>query len=241
MRTRIRHGVAAVAAVSALCFTAAACDGSDGKKPSDGKERAEEDGGKAAGASGTPLTAAQMAAGTLVAKDLPAGYKASKPDEAADEKYTTDKQDCAPIAAFLNEKVAGATTGGMVDFAGEGGDAMLTQRVFTFPGRGAEDHVKAVGAALEVCTSFAVAQGGEKLQITVKKITGPKAGEESHTFRMKTSIPSLSLNFESDLMVARQGSGVTRVAFIPADASGHKAFGDLARRAGDKFAKGVQS
>jgi hypothetical protein len=97
------------------------------------------------------------------------------------------------------------------------------------------------GTALETCTAFTFEQEGEQLKVTVEKITGPKAGEESCTFRTKTEIPALAMKFESDMLVARQGTGVTRVAFIPADATGHRAFDDLAERAGKKFTKGVQS
>lgn len=58
---------------------------------------------------------------------------------------------------------------------------------------------------------------------------------------MKTELPALAMKFESDMLVARQGTGATRLAFVPADASGHKAFDDLAKRADEKFTKGAQS
>ncbi|MGW4200006.1 hypothetical protein [Streptomyces sp. NPDC004726] len=254
MRARTRHSAAAVIAAAALCFTAVACSGSDDDKKSSpsgeptGTVRAataddsDNAGGsqKPADARAEPLTAAQMKAATLQVKDLPPGYTAgqSVPDRT---KYTADQPQCQPIAEFLDGEVTGATTGGSVDFEGPGGKSMLTQQVFTFPGKGAEDLVKGVGTALESCTKFTYKDAdGEKSEIGVRKIDGPEAGEESHAFRMTMATAGSPIKVEVDMLVARQGTGGTRIGFLAPDAEGRKAFPDLAKRAGDKLVKAVR-
>ncbi|MGW6456423.1 hypothetical protein ACWF94_10920 [Streptomyces sp. NPDC055078] len=242
MRTRRRRGAAAVLAVSALCLTAAACGSGDdtsdkGDKKANEQAKDQEQGQEKGQAE--PLTAALMKAGTLEVKDLPAGYEAGKP-EPDDETYTADKKECGPIAQLLADKMPGVTTGTSVEFQGDGGNSAVTQQVLTFPGKGAEEFVKSVGTALESCTAFVHGADAEKIEVKVEKLQGPVFGEESHSLRLSLNIAQLSMKFDVNLMVARQGTGVTRFSYVPENASGHKNFDDLAKRAGDKFVKGVQ-
>ncbi|MCM2388512.1 hypothetical protein [Streptomyces albipurpureus] len=229
MSIRMRRGAAALAAVSVLGLTAAACGGSDGDKKS---EKGQSD--------AKPLTAAQMKAGVITPADLPAGYKPMGDGESAGSGHKADKKECQPIAEFMNDKVSGATVGGDVDLQNANGDSLISQQVLTFSGSGAQDFMKEAATALGECTAFSVEQGGQKVEVKVEKISGPKAGEDSHNFRMKMKMASLSIEIETNLLVARQGTGITRIAHIPGDATGHKDFDDLAQRAGDKFAKAAQ-
>ncbi|MFC4609791.1 hypothetical protein ACFO9E_18505 [Streptomyces maoxianensis] len=227
MRTRMRRGAAA-AAVSALCFTAAACGGS-----SDGDKAKEAP-------APTPLTAAQMKAATLELGDLPTGWKVSKP-EPTNDNPKADKPECQAIAGTFADKIAGATVGGDQEF--EAGDKSLAQQVFTYPNSdGPTDFVKAISTALDTCKGFSFEMEGMKASVKTEKITAPKAGEEALAFRVKMVFPEMAeVKFEINVMVARQGAGATRVAHVPADASGHKDFDALAKLAGDKFTKAAQS
>lgn len=233
MRIRMRRGAAAALAVSALCFTAA-CGGAADQKQDKADDKAKEAPAPA------PLTAAQMKAATLELKDLPAGWKVTKP-EPSNEDPKADKPECQPIAGTFADKVAGATVGGDQEF--EGGERSLAQQVFTYQdSSGATDFVKAISTALDTCKGFSFEMEGMKADVKTEKITAPKAGEESLAFRVKMVFPEMAeVKFEINLMVARQGTGVTRVAHVPADASGHKDFDALAKLAGDKFTKGAQS
>ncbi|GGZ27787.1 hypothetical protein GCM10010387_21530 [Streptomyces inusitatus] len=232
MRARMRRGVAAVLTASALSLTAAACGGSD--SGSDGDKKAKDSAAK-------PLTAAQMKAGLVGVKDLPAGYKVGE-ETADDEKYTADKKECQPLADFLSQKIAGGTDGGSADFESADQSSMVSQNIVTFPGAGATDYAKKLSTALDACKGFGVGEGDQKMAMTIEKLSAtPKAGEESHSFRMKTEIKSLSLKFETNFQVVRQGTGISRVLHVPADASGHKDFDELAKRVGEKFVKAVQS
>ncbi|MFF8956080.1 hypothetical protein [Streptomyces sp. NPDC014894] len=234
MRTRMRRRAAAVLTVSALCLTAAACGDSDSGSGSDGDKKSK------GSATAKPLTAEQMKAGLVELKDLPAGYKAG--ESATDEiAYKADKKECQPVADFLNKKIAGATDGGSADFEGPKESGLLAQNVFTFTGSGAEDFTKALSTALDACTAFAIGEGEQGMAMTVEKLpSAPKAGDESHAFLMKTEIKSLSMKFETNLQVVRQGTGVSRISYVPSDASGHKNFDDLAKRSGEKFVKAAQ-
>ncbi|MEU0988499.1 hypothetical protein [Streptomyces sp. NPDC005953] len=223
---RMRRGVASLAAVSALCLTAAACGGSDEQK----SEKAPKSDAK-------PLTLTQMKAGLVAPADLPAGFKAMEEGEAAGE-HKADKKECQPIAAFMNQKVSDATVGGDIDL--QSNDAMISQQVITFPGNGAQEFLKEAATALEECKAFSVKQDGEHVDVKVEKISGPKAGEESHAFRLKLKLETLSVEMETNLLVARQGTGVTRIAHIPNNATGHKDFDELAGRAANKFARAAQ-
>lgn len=244
--TRMRRGLAAALAVSALCLTAACGDSDDGEKKKDDKvvdgaakggDAAGEQGGDAAGAK--PLTPTQMSAGVLTLADLPKGWKADKPDT-EEETGKIDKPECQALSGFFSTKVEGATMGSEGAFQGDGGGSMLNHQTFTFPDKGAADYVTAVGKALETCTAFTLTQAGEDMKVTVKKLAAPKAGEAAHAFRIAMDIPQLSMKFESDGMVAHQGTGAMRLMYTPPNAEGHPAFDDLAKRAGEKFAKGVQ-
>ncbi|MFF0444926.1 hypothetical protein ACFYT4_00645 [Streptomyces sp. NPDC004609] len=253
MRTRIRRAFA-VAAVSALCLTAAACGDSDGEKksvgesageratdqPKDAPEDQPKDEPKDGASDAEPLTAAQMKAATATAQDLPAGFTKSG-STANDERFTADKKECQPIVVFMGGAIDGATIGGNVDFEGDGGNSLFSQQVFTFSGGGAEDYTKAIGTALETCTAFSFTDEGDKTSVTVRKITAPKVGEESHAFRLKMTATGSPVTFEVDIVAARQGSGATRFVFVPGDAAGHKSFDDLVKRVGDRFVRGAGS
>lgn len=240
MRTRMRRGMAAALTVSAL-FTAAACGGSseDEKKPAAAAK--EQDKAKdEKPAATTPLTAAQMKAATLEVKDLPAGWKADNTPADDTPAPTADKPECQPLAALLADKFKNATMGEGADFQGKGAGIALGQDVFTFDGNGAADFTKAVGTALDSCTKLSFTEGGEKVDLTIEKLSAPKVAEESHTFRMTMSMPGFELKIS--MLVARQGSGVTRTAYLPGqDPAAEKAFDDLVTRTGEKFVKGAQS
>ncbi|WP_329120731.1 hypothetical protein [Streptomyces sp. NBC_01353] len=239
MRTRIRHGVAAALAVSALSLTTACGGGEaqdDTKKGAD-KPAAEQ---TTSAAPATPLTAAQMKAGALELKDLPSGWKAGK-SEPDPTVYKADKPECEPLATLLADNVAGATTGASADFERGNSESLLSQQVMTFPGTGAADYVKKIGTSLETCAGFSAEMEGMKMKITLQKLTAPQGAQEAHAFRMKMNITDLNMTVESNVLVAAQGTGMTRFAHVPADAGGHKDFDGFAKLAVEKFAKGAQS
>ncbi|MFD3438113.1 hypothetical protein ACFWU3_11485 [Streptomyces sp. NPDC058685] len=243
MRTRFGRATAAVLTASALCLTAAACGSSDDdKKPasSAGQDTAKDGAGKGADKPATVLTAAQMKAATLAVKDLPAGWKADAAAPATDEAPPkADKPVCQPVADLLADKVAGATMGGGQDFTDAKGFNILSQQVMTFPGTGAADFVKAFGPALDGCTGFKVT-GEDGYPVKVEKLAGATAGETSYTFKMTMEIPGFGQGITSHMLVMQQGTGVARLAYVPGDKAAGAAFGDLAKRAGDKFVRGVQ-
>ncbi|MFE1233404.1 hypothetical protein [Streptomyces sp. NPDC058745] len=241
MRTPIRHGLVAVLAVSALSLTAACGGSSDGDaaqgadKPATATTAAEP----TSAAPAVPLTADAMKAAVLEAKDLPSGWKAGKAgsDQAT---YKTDKPACEPLTTLLANKVAGATTGASAHFERGNGDSTLDQQVLTFPGTGAADHVKAIGTALDTCTGFTAEMEGMKMKITLQKLTAPQGAEQVQTFRMKMNIAEYDITAESNVLVAAQGTGLTRFAHVPANASGHKDFDGVAKIVVEKFAKAAQ-
>ncbi|WP_309049539.1 hypothetical protein [Streptomyces sp.] len=234
MRTRIRRGLTVVLAVSALSLTAA-CGGS-------ADESGKGSGDKAAPSAtpATPLTAAQMKAGALQLKDLPAGWKVSA---AEDDKtvYKADKPECAPVATLLADEVAGATTGADVDYERGNSESLLSQQVMTFPGTGAADYVTSLGTALGSCKGFTAEMEGVKMNIALEKLTAPQGAEKAEAFRLKMNIASLGVDLESNMLVASQGTGLTRFAHVPADASGHKDFDGFAKLAVTTFVKGATS
>lgn len=246
MRTRMRRGMAAALTVSAL-FTAAACGGSgDDKKPAAGQEQSKDkDKDKSKDAEApvtTPLTAAQLKAATLELKDLPAGWKADNTPADNTPAPTADKPECQPLAVLLADKFKNATMGEGADFKGKSDGIALGQDVFTFDGNGAADFTKAIGTALDNCTKLSFTEGGEKVDLTVEKLSAPKVAEESHTFRMTMSMPEVGFELKISMLVARQGAGVTRIAYLPGeDPAAEKAFDDLVTRTGAKLVKGAQS
>ncbi len=241
MRMRFGRSAAVVLTVSALCLTAAACSSSDDGKPaaSAGQEGGKKDGTDKPGGSGTALTTAQMQAATLEAKDLPTGWKADKNVPDASEAPKADKPECQPIADLMADKVAGATMGKGQDFTDAKGFSILSQQILTFPGTGATDFVKAFGPAVDNCASFRTT-GADGVPIKVEKLSGPKAGESSHTFKMTMEIPGFGEGITSHMLLMQQGTGASRIAYVPGDAKAGAAFGDLVERAGAKFVKGVQ-
>ncbi|MFD7326498.1 hypothetical protein ACFV9D_36395 [Streptomyces sp. NPDC059875] len=244
MRTRIRHGLAAVLAVSALSLTAA-CGGGDAKGDTKKDKAADKPAAgqttSAAPAPATPLTAAQMKAAALELKDLPSGWKVDKAQEEDPTVYKADKPECEAVATLMADKVAGATTGASADFERGNSESLLSQQVMTFPGTGAVDYVKKIGTSLETCTGFSAEMEGMKMKITLQKLTAPQGAQEAQAFRMKMNITDVNVTVESNLLVAAQGTGLTRFAHVPADASGHKDFDGFAKLAADKFVKGAQS
>ncbi|MFC8951439.1 hypothetical protein ACFT8P_02160 [Streptomyces sp. NPDC057101] len=238
MRTRFSRGLAAALAVSALSLTAACGGGSDDKAGS-AEKGTEATGKTSAPPAATPLTAAQMKAGVLELKDLPSGWRASKaePDTTT---YKADNEACKPIATLMDDKVAGATIGGSVDFERGNSESLLSQQVMTFPGTGAADYATAIGTALGTCKGFSAEMEGMKMKITVEKLTAPQGTEQAHAFRIKMNIADLGMNVESNMLVASQGTGLTRFAHVPADATGHKDFDGFAKLAAEKFAKAAQ-
>ncbi|MET9953940.1 hypothetical protein ABZ135_20640 [Streptomyces sp. NPDC006339] len=245
MRTRIRHGLAAALAVSALSLTAACGGGdADGKKdgadkPSAGQTSAgQTSAAPTSAAPAGPLTAAQMKAGALEAKDLPSGWKAGKAEDGP-VVGKADNPACEPIVGLLANKVPGATIGADVHFE-RSKTTTLNQQIMTFPGTGAADFVKAVAAAVDTCTGFEAEAEDMKMKATVKKLTAPQGAEQVTAFRLTLSIPDYGYKTELNLLVAGQGGAVTRLGHDPADAAGHKDFDALAKLAADKFVKAAQ-
>lgn len=235
--TRVRRGAVVALTASAL-FLTAACGGSSEKKDDTAK------GGDSAGQkpAAAPLTEAQMKAGLLELADLPSGWKA----EAAapsDQAPKAQKPECQPLAVLMSDKIDGATQGGNREFARGADSAILAHQIFTYAdGDAASAFVKSVDEAIGKCASFVSVDAGEKMTITTEKLTAPKVGEEATALRMVLDIPQLGMKLESDVLVARQGAGVTRLAYAPMGAKpDHSAFDDLAKRAGDKFVKAARS
>ncbi|MDN3295645.1 hypothetical protein QWM81_16615 [Streptomyces ficellus] len=235
MRSRMRRGVAAAFTVSALCLTAA-CGGSSDKGADSGKA---EDTGKEAPAAAAPLTAAQMKAGLLEVKDLPAGWK-TEPAGSSDQVAKTDKPECRPLAVLMTDKIAGATLGGNQEF-GDKNSSILAHQVFTFQdSKGAEDFVTGIGTAVAACAKGEMTMEGNKVPITAQKVAAPQVGEGTEALRLTMEMAP-GIKIEADILVVRQGAGVARVAYVPSPPSTHKDFDALAKLAGDKFVKGAQS
>ena len=246
MRTRMR-GVIAAVAVSTLSLTAAACQSSSGddKKPAT-TDAATTDAAKPQEtkteepAATTPLTAAQMKAATVELKDLPAGWKSNKVSAGDDPAPKADQPSCQPIADMMGDEIKGATMGSDVDFKQADGKTELSQQVFTFAGTGAADFTKAIGTALETCTSVPFDMEGQKVPVKIKKLAAPKVGEESHAFQMAI-VFGPGVEIKANLLVAHQGTGATRVAYVnTGDAAAQKSFENMVQLIGDKFVKGVQ-
>jgi predicted RecA/RadA family phage recombinase len=237
MRTRIRRGVAVALTVSALTLTAACGGSSDKGGDSAAKGKDKETGTEAPAA--TPLTAAQMKAGILEVKDLPAGWKAESAPSTEDQAKA-EKPECQPLAQLMSDKIDGATMGGNQEFANGDGTSLLAQQIFSLPGTGAADFVKGVQTALGACATFTVVQDGQKVPVKAVALPTAKAGESSTGVRLTMEIPELQMKIESDVLVAQQGTGVMRLAYVPMNGEGHKSFDDLAKRGGDKFVKAAQ-
>jgi hypothetical protein len=239
MRIRMRRGAVVALTTSAL-FLTAACGGSSEKK--DDQPKAAESGGSAEQKpAAAPLTDAQMKAGLLEVADLPTGWKI-EPAASSDERPKAEKPECQPLALLMSEKIDGATMGGNREFARGNDSAMLAQQIFTYAdGAAATAFVKSVTDAIGPCATFTTAQDGEKMTITSQKLTVPQVGEEAVGVRLTMDIPQLGMKLESDVLVARQGAGLTRLAYVPmGEKPDHSAFEDLAKRGGGKFAKGAQ-
>lgn len=239
MRTRFSRGLSAVLAVSALSLTAACGGGAADDTKKDGADKPAAGQTTSAAPAAKPLTAAQMKAAALEVKDLPSGWKASKP-EADKTTYKADKPECEPIATLLKDEISGAEIGASVDFERGDADSLLSEQVFTFPATGAADYVKSIGTSLETCTGFSAEMEGMKMKIALEKLTAPQGAEAAHAFRLKMNITDLGMTVESNLLVAAQGTGVVRFAHVPANAGGHKDFDGFAKLAVEKFAKGAQ-
>ncbi|MEU7277308.1 hypothetical protein AB0A69_00715 [Streptomyces sp. NPDC045431] len=240
MRTRIRRGAAVALTVSALTFTAA-CGGSADKGGSDKAKSSEAPGKSAekpAEAAAKPLTAEQMKAGVLAVADLPKGW-ADAPTESGSSPYKVDKSECQPLTDMLQKKVAGATVGAEEDFRGDNGASQLNHQVMTFSGTGAADFMKSVGTAADKCTSFSSDLEGTPMAIKVAKLDAPKSGEETHGVALSMDLGG-EMALTINVVVARQGAGVSRVMYLPGVANAGKSVNDLAKLAGDKFAKAAQ-
>lgn len=237
MRTRMHRGAVVALTTSAL-FLTAACGGSSEK---DDKPKAAESGSSAEQKPAVPLTEAQMKAGLLEVADLPAGWKVEA-TAASEDQPKAEKPECQPLALLMSDKIEGATMGGNRDFARDGDSAVLAQQIFTYSdGAAATAFVKSVADAVGPCATFTTVQDGEKMTITTEKLTVPQVGEEAVGLRLVMDIPQIGMKLESDVLVARQGAGMTRLAYVPmGEKPDHSAFEDLAKRGGDKFAKGAQ-
>lgn len=246
MRTRIRHGLAAALAVSALSLTAA-CGGGDAKddtkkaadKPAAGQSASSEPTSAAPAAPATPLTATQMKAGVLELKDLPSGWKAAKAEDSA-TVYKIDKPECEPFGVMVAGEIAGATKGAAADFAVGNNDSEITEEIVTFPATGAADYTKKLATALDSCTDFTAEADGEKMKMSVRKITAPQGAEEALAFGLALEVAP-GIKVEPNIVVARQGTGVMRLLYLADAATAKKDFGTFAKLATDKFVKAAQS
>ncbi|MEU0272779.1 hypothetical protein [Streptomyces sp. NPDC006307] len=240
MRTRIRRGAAVALTVSALTFTAA-CGGSADKGGSDKAKTSEAPGKpaeKPAEAAAKPLTEAQMKAGVLAVADLPKGW-ADAPTESDSTTYKVDKSECQPLSDVLSQKIAGATVGAEEDFRGDNGASQLNHRIVTFSGTGAADFMKSIGTAVDKCTSFSTDMEGTPIVLKVAKLDAPKSGEETHGVALSMDLGG-EMALTINVVVARQGAGVSRVIYMPGTANAGKSVNDLAKIAGDKFVKAAQ-
>ncbi|MEW2631531.1 hypothetical protein AB0903_07705 [Streptomyces sp. NPDC048389] len=245
MRTRIRRSAAAVLTASALCLAGTACGAEDDKKPSTSEKSGDAKGSASEkpGEESKPveaLTDAQMKAATLELGDLPSGWSVNKVPASTDAAPKSEKAECQPLADLMGAEVKGATQGAEADFKGAGGKTQLSQMVFTFPGTGAADYVKAVDTALATCTTVPFDMEGTKVPVKIERIDAPKAAEASHAFTMAFEFAP-GIEVKSNLLVAHQGTGATRVAYLnDGGAEAQKSFGDLVTLIGDKLVKGAQ-
>ncbi|MCQ0022658.1 sensor domain-containing protein [Streptomyces somaliensis DSM 40738] len=233
MRIRTRRGTAVALTASALLLTAA-CAG-----PSDGEgDGGDPDGGRKPAAA--PLTGAQMKAGLLETGDLPAGWKVG-PTMPAEGRPKAEKPECQPLAALMSADVEGTTKGGERDFRGPG-DSVLAQLVLTYPdAAGAAAFVKGLDGAIGRCASFTTVQDGRRISVAAEELTAPKVGEEAFAVRLTMDIPQLGMELKTDVLVARQGAGITRLGYLPGAEPDPAAFDDLAARGGEKFARAARS
>lgn len=241
MRTRIRHGLAAVLAVSALSLTAACGggDAKDGAKDKAADKPAAEQTTSAAPAAAKPLTAAQMKAGVLELKDLPTGWKTTKHEDSS-TVYKVDKAECQALAPMLGGDIAGATKGATGDFALGNNSSEIAQEIVTFDSAGGADYIKKLSSALDACPSFVSEAEGEKMKWSVKKITAPQGAEEALAFRLSyEAAPGITI--APDITVVRQGAGVMRFLLLADTPAAKKDFDSLAKLATDKFVKAAQS
>ncbi|MGI5355107.1 hypothetical protein ACQI4E_07275 [Streptomyces sp. CA-252508] len=239
MRTRIRRGVAVALTVSALTFTAACGGSSDKGGDSAAKGKDKDAAAPADKPAATPLTAEQMKAGALTVADLPKGWTAMKNPASTDDVPKADKPECQPIANLMHDKIAGATMGANNEFNGGNGANQLAHQIITFPGTGAADFVTPIGTALEKCTGFTTTMEGAPVKLKVEKLTAPKTGEESHGVRVSMDLGG-AIEFALNVVVARQGTGVSRLVYLPGTPAAAKDLDDLAKRAGEKFVKAAQ-
>ncbi|MFI2367192.1 hypothetical protein [Streptomyces sp. NPDC018833] len=243
MHMRIRRGIAAALTVSALGFTSVACGGASDKKSDSSTEKggssASEKPAEDKKVSTEPLTAEQMKASTLELGDLPSGWSVRKIPSSNDPAPKADKPECQPIADMMG--VVKATKGDEIDFVQADGKIELDQRVFTFPGTGAADYVKAVDTALATCTTVSFDMEGTKVPVKIARVDAPKAAEASQAFTMAMAFAP-GIEIKVHMLVAHQGTGATRAVYKSADAAeAQKTFGDLVTRIGDKLVKGATS
>ncbi|URN16010.1 MULTISPECIES: sensor domain-containing protein [Streptomyces] len=237
MRIRTYRGTVVALTASALLLTAACGGPSDGKDGGGGPDGGRGTGQKPASA---PLTEAQMKAGLLEAGDLPAGWKVGT-TMPAEGRPKAEKPECQPLATLMSAEVEGTTKGGERDFRGPG-DSVLAQMVLTYPDRaGAAAFVKGLDGAVGRCRSFTTVQDGRRMSVAAEELTAPKVGEEAFAVRLTMDIPQLGMVLKTDVLVARQGAGITRLGYLPGAEPDPAAFEDLAKRGGDKFAEGARS
>lgn len=246
MRVRISRGAAVALTVAALVFTAA-CGGSSDK--GDEKSKTAESSSAAAEPkpeekpAAAPLTEAQMKAGLLEVSDLPSGWKVDKAGDSEDQPKA-EKAECQPLALLMSDKIDGATVGADREFGRASDSAILAQQIFTYKDTAAAtDFVKGISAAVDACATYTMTQDGQKVEMKAERLTtAPQVGEEAVGLRLTMDVPQLGMKMEFDVLVARQTTGMMRLAYVPmGDKPDHASFEDLAKRAGDKFVKGATS
>ncbi|GAA4767896.1 MULTISPECIES: hypothetical protein [Streptomyces] len=230
MSVRVRRGATALLALSVLCLTAACGGGGEEGRPA----------ADAPAASAEPLTAERMAAAVLVLGDLPSGWAKTSAPTSEEPPPRAAEPECQPLADMLGSRVGGAEAGGSADFQQDGGRAELTQQVFTFPGSGAADRVAAIGEAVEACPTVNVTVEGSEVPVKIARTDVPKIGQSSQSFSMTLAFAP-GAEVTADLVVAQEGTGFTRVAFVnDGGAEAGKTRADLVTRVGDRFVEGVR-
>ncbi|GHE54080.1 lipoprotein [Streptomyces spiralis] len=237
MRTTVVRRTALVASAAALALFATACGGSSdgGDKGSDGKTAQADKTASAAPAAAKPLTAAELEKAALTQADVKSGKVVEKvpaSDNVVQEKVTTDKAACAPLAylqagSYVGKPSATAKrewrgapkrpAAGASDeeklYAGMDAPQVLVT-LASYENGGAEQAMKDIDAAVTACADgFSFAVGGEKTKnLKVTKTDTPQGADQA--FALTTLV-----EFEEGVKAPVKGVVVRKgatLAYFPA-------------------------
>ncbi|MDJ0341337.1 hypothetical protein QMK19_14870 [Streptomyces sp. H10-C2] len=240
-RIRIRR-VVAVAAVLPVLALAAACS-SDGGKSDDAKKKdgvttspAVPSTAAPTAAAKPPLTEAQLRAVLVKDADLP-GYKVEASTSAsmsADDKLTTDKPQCQPLAdpvgtkpKYVRKAYAGASVA-KKDALGSGAEVHRMLLASHAPGD-AGKMMAELKRALDTCTAFIATAGtGKKIPFTITKAATVTAGDEAVSYVMADTSDKVA----GAALVTVVRSGDDSITFLSAKLTGGQAAApvDVARK-----------